>query len=415
MRSTLRQGSSSASSSVDLGSARQTETRVQRQLSGRKSDIETYRYDANTKHQRTGSSLSGTSSHAFPGLGLATSTHEEKMEVGVSHVESEVVNETDAATQEQLLVLECAGVADTCIEVEFNKRHGTMTASTSELSTHPTNTDLRDSSVASFSNLEDSASYGNGDLQNDVRCISDQEASAVTPKPSTMEDDTVLNSILDSVDVVDAPTQSSQNIISEIEIENGSSSSPSSQSDVSTDLESTIDELPEPSIANISDKNPAASVAKPDILNHSDDILEESPVTAEGHGRTKSRSLTLDEAADTILFCSSIVHSLAYEAATIAMEKENLVPVEGLRPMVTILGNSNSNIKDGRGRTTGKRASKLRKLRQMRVETDTKTPSGNIDSDKKVEASTTHIVGIPNKDDSLKPPKLESKCNCTVM
>ncbi|PSR91271.1 Cardiomyopathy-associated protein [Actinidia chinensis var. chinensis] len=273
MRSTLRQGSSSASSSVDLDSARQTETRVQRQLSGRKSDIETYRYDTNTKHQRTGSSLSGTSSHAFPGLGLATSTHEEKMEVGVSHVESEVVNETDAATQEQLLVLECAGVADTCIEVEFNKRHGTMTASTSELSTHPTNTDLRDSSVASFSNLEDSASYGNGDLQNDVRCISDQEASAVTPKPSTMEDDTVLNSILDSVDVVDAPTQSSQNIISEIEIENGSSSSPSSQSDVSTDLESTIDELPEPSIANISDKNPAASVAKPDILNHSDDIL----------------------------------------------------------------------------------------------------------------------------------------------
>ncbi|KAI7979593.1 hypothetical protein LOK49_Contig296G00005 [Camellia lanceoleosa] len=60
MRSSLGQGSASASSSVDLGSARQTETRVQRQLSGKKSDIETYRSDINTKHQRTGSSLSGT-------------------------------------------------------------------------------------------------------------------------------------------------------------------------------------------------------------------------------------------------------------------------------------------------------------------------------------------------------------------
>ncbi|KAI8000826.1 ATP-dependent DNA helicase Q-like 5 [Camellia lanceoleosa] len=54
------EGSAFASSSVDLGSARQTETRVQRQLSGKKSDIETYRSDINTKHQRTGSSLSGT-------------------------------------------------------------------------------------------------------------------------------------------------------------------------------------------------------------------------------------------------------------------------------------------------------------------------------------------------------------------
>ncbi|CAK9155817.1 unnamed protein product [Ilex paraguariensis] len=76
MMSSVGLGSMSASSSVDLGSARQTETPVKWQLSGRKSEKENYRYDVNTKHQRTGSSLSGTPSHALNALGLATSTHE---------------------------------------------------------------------------------------------------------------------------------------------------------------------------------------------------------------------------------------------------------------------------------------------------------------------------------------------------
>ena len=144
-------------------------------------------------------------------------------------------------------------------------------------------------------------------------------------------------------------------------------------------------------------------------------MTEESTVTVEGHGGTRARSLTLDEATDTILFCSSIIHNLAYEAATIAMEKESSVPLEGSRPMVTILGKSNSDQKDPRGRTAGKRNSKSQKSRQKRVEMDTKPLPCNTDSVEKVDVSTTRIVGVPERSDSMKPPKIESKCNCTIM
>ncbi|KAI8526897.1 hypothetical protein RHMOL_Rhmol12G0034400 [Rhododendron molle] len=61
MRSSLGHGSVSASSSVDVSSARPRETRMQRQLSSRKSDTGT-----NPKHQHTVSSPSATSKSCFP-------------------------------------------------------------------------------------------------------------------------------------------------------------------------------------------------------------------------------------------------------------------------------------------------------------------------------------------------------------
>lgn len=145
-------------------------------------------------------------------------------------------------------------------------------------------------------------------------------------------------------------------------------------------------------------------------------MTDESTVTVEGKSGSKSRSLTLEEATDTILFCSSIIHNIAYDAATIAIEKENPVPLEGSRPMVTILGKANPERKDPRGRTAVQRASKSQKARQRRVEIDTQPPS-NTKNDENTDVSTTRIVGVYNNDDkSLKaPPKLESKCNCTIM
>lgn len=135
-------------------------------------------------------------------------------------------------------------------------------------------------------------------------------------------------------------------------------------------------------------------------------------------GGNKSRSLTLEEATDTILFCSSIVHGLAYQAASIAMEKESSIPLEGSQPTVTILGKLNSDRKIARGRTVGKRASKAQKARQRLVETDAKPPSyktENDENDENDDESLPRNVGLPNKMDSMKPPKLESKCNCTIM
>ncbi|KAA8533269.1 hypothetical protein F0562_033198 [Nyssa sinensis] len=364
-RSSFGQGSVSALSSVDLGSGRQTEARVQRQLSGRKSDIENYRCDTNTKDQRMGLSLSGTSNHDSQALGIATSKHEDTFEVRVTHVQNDDLDLAYVAPQEQLLASENTGVYDTYNEVECNSSSQTMVVSTLELSSHTLNIHSEDSSVAAFSNFEDSASYGNGgDFPNNAKCISDIEFSAMTPATSSAEKNTMLSSSIDRVDVTEVPTRSSLDTISEIEIENGHPGSPGSQSDVvSSHSRSTVDELQEPFVPTTSEKDITASVAESDTSDHRHGILDESTIMVEGQGGTKAKSMTLDEATNTILFCSSIIHNLAYEAATIAMEKEKLVPLEVSRPKVTMLGKSNADRKDPRGRTAGKSASKSQKAR----------------------------------------------------
>lgn len=150
-------------------------------------------------------------------------------------------------------------------------------------------------------------------------------------------------------------------------------------------------------------------------------FAEESTVTVESHGRSRTRSLTLEEATDTILFCSSIVHDLAYRAASIAMEKEQeaLEALEGFRPTVTILGKSiSSERKDPRsGRIISKRGPKPpnRAPRQKRTDTNKKPPSSEPENDENIDESLTRNIGLPHKFDSMKPPKLESKCNCTIM
>lgn len=142
---------------------------------------------------------------------------------------------------------------------------------------------------------------------------------------------------------------------------------------------------------------------------------EESAIMVECQKGSKARSLTLEEATDTILFCSSIVQDLAYQAATIAIEQESSEPLEGFRPTITILGRSNYDKKDPpRGRTVGNRSSKSQKPRKKRMETDAKTPATNENDENAVEPLKRNVEP-PNKVDSLKPPKLESKCNCTIM
>lgn len=139
----------------------------------------------------------------------------------------------------------------------------------------------------------------------------------------------------------------------------------------------------------------------------------------ECHSAGNTRSLTLEEATDTILFCSSIIHDLAYQAATIAMENESSDPLEGSKPTVTILGKHNPDRKDSHSRTVGKRASKSQKAtnRQRRVETEAKSPSAKVESenDVNIDESFPRNVGLPSKVDNMKPPKLESKCNCSIM
>lgn len=349
-------------------------------------------FDVNIKHRRSGSSLSGTSSHTFHALG----TNNNEITVAIDENE---VGTTNAPPEEQTLASERARFDHECAEV-CHDCGGTVTNTLNA-------TDSAESSARSFLNADDFGAYGDGEnFQHDAQSVSDEEHDMVESCDG------------DLADLVDIPTHSQLETISEMEIENGHPGSPDSHMDDvgSSDSCDNSDELQEPSLCTRSCRDAAVSVAENDISDHAHGILEESTATVEFG--TKAKSLTLEEATDAILFCSSIVHDLAYEAATIAIEKENSVPFGGSHPPVAILGSSNSNnIREPHGRTSAKRTPKSPKTRKRRTETETETKpsSGKDDNAGTSDKSTTRIVGVPDRGDSMKPPKLESKCNCAIM
>ncbi|XP_010248888.1 PREDICTED: uncharacterized protein LOC104591651 [Nelumbo nucifera] len=414
MRSSIGHGSASASSSVDWSSSRQTEARVHRQLSGRKTDLENLRHDLNTKSQSTGSSSSGISNHVHQIVAKGTS--EESFDVSGGNMEWKalegmklVANEECIASQvAELVVVDSSFVKPAVFEdimIKGTEGCRTDNPSVSELSSHRLSIQLEDASLATFPTDEDCVSSGIAeDFPNKTRGVSEIDVQAHTLESSFREEND------NSVCGFDDPGHDSSVSISG-ELENGHECTPGPQNDyaLSSNAKNIMDEFLESSVLVNPDED------KSNISDHGHGILEESTVTVEGQGGHKTRSLTLEEATDTILFCSSIVHDLAYRAATVAMEKEDKVPLEGSRPTVTILGKSSSGRKDPRGRTGNKRTPKSQKARQRRVESDIQTPSAKVEIDVKAHESWAHDAGAPNKVDSTKPPKLESKCNCAVM
>ncbi|KAK1271919.1 hypothetical protein QJS04_geneDACA014092 [Acorus gramineus] len=140
--------------------------------------------------------------------------------------------------------------------------------------------------------------------------------------------------------------------------------------------------------------------------------LPESTVTIEGLGH-KSRSITLEEATYAILFCSSIVHDLAYKAASIAMERESSASLEAICLTVTTINKPVPNRKDN---TRSNRSSnKRKKTYRKRLDTETKTLPAEDKNDFKIQDPWMSKTEALNGIDTAKPPKLELKCNCTVM
>lgn len=405
-RSSLGHGTASASSSLDLGSSRQTEARAQRQLSSRKSDTENYRYEMYSKHQRSVSSLSGASTNGFQASSLATSSHDESLEVSAAiHVEKINLEVTHAPLQDLSLASESIEL-DMSTDIESDSNWRTV----SELSSHTANIHLGDTYVASASNIEEPALHEHvEESANDSRNVISLEASFTHPE-TCQEEDSMSNASTDRLDVAEVPNLSSLDAISELESENDHVISPDSVFDMdSQNSRSSIDGLQDPS------HRISASVEESVNQDHVHSIIEESTVMLEGQGGIHTRSLTLEEATDSILFCSSIVHNLAYEAANIAIEKENCIQLQGSRPAVTIVGKTNPDRRESRTRIVSKRNTKSQKARQRRLETDSKPPPINTASEEKSDVSTARIVGAPNRGDSVKPPKLESKCNCAIM
>ncbi|XP_043704634.1 mucin-12-like [Telopea speciosissima] len=427
MRSSGGLGSASASSSVDWSSSRQTDVRVQRQLSGKKLDLDNFRHDSSTKLQRTGSSSSGISNPAYQALLLTKGTSEEKFDASVGSMDHETVEETRLLSDEQDTYLSnekscesdssfVRAAVNEADKLDFSESCRVVDASGLELSSHTNCIQLEDASVAAVSNDEDCVSSSIAEeFPNCTGGTSDIEISTTTPEPLSIEDNATLNSDC-AIEIVEAPAYNSSAMISG-ELENGGDSIPGSHVESVISPNSAVDESLEPAVPATSEKDLDIPSSESDILNHANGIPEESTVTMEGQGGQQARSLTLEEATDTILFCSSIIHNLAYQAATIGMEKESSVhpELEGCRPTVTLLGKPSSERKEPRGRSGNKRTLKSQKARQRRVEADVKTPSTKTEIDVKTDESLVHDTEAPHKVDSSRPLKLESKCNCIIM
>eukprot|EP00268_Persea_americana_P016141 TRINITY_DN17653_c0_g2_i1.p1 TRINITY_DN17653_c0_g2~~TRINITY_DN17653_c0_g2_i1.p1 ORF type:complete len:1182 (-),score=321.82 TRINITY_DN17653_c0_g2_i1:257-3802(-) len=410
MRNLIGQGSASASSSVDLNSIKQIEVRVQRQLSSRKADMENSREGSNSNLLSTTSSVSGMSNNASEALGHLKSTSEETY-LSVRNMEYEALQEAPVVTEGQLRDSENAEAANkrhsfisTGVHEEFNLERmdgcRALYTSASELSSHIGTMQLDDSSAAEFLTIEGSISHGNAEVLSNNARETEMEVSLATGGSS-----------VHGIEASDPPVLESSNMEVE-ETEDGYDSSTVQQMDCmeSPNSKGKIETFEEPLVTTSLEKDSLGTTPEINLSEH-----DESTITVGGPSGQRLRSLTLDEATDTILFCSSIIHDLAYKAATIAMEKEDQVPLEGSRPTVTIFGKADSNKRDLRSRTS-RRTLKSQKGRQRQSEADAKSPSTNDENVAKMDSSLTACdSAVPNKVDSMKPPKLESKCNCTVM
>ncbi|KAK9113499.1 hypothetical protein Syun_020296 [Stephania yunnanensis] len=400
MRSSIGHGSGSASSSVDFSSSRQTEGRVQRQLSCPKFDLDS-RHDIDVKrhgtpysgianHVHETSSLDGSNCHLSVGtVGSETVSETRPVKKGrgrsTESVESDLSLSTDIVAGDKL------GSTESC---------RTMDGSTSELSSCTLSVPLGDSSVAALPNENNCVTSGNTELPSDEKDTTHGEVQDMNRE---------LFSVRGEASIEDS-THCSVTISGENEV--GQEPSSPATDAVLSHSKRVMDEVHDYSAPSSSEKGLAVLAAESCTPDYANSILEESTVTVERPGRRFSRSLTLDEATDTILFCNSIIHDLAYQAANIAIEKENLVPLEELRPTIP---KSSSDKKDVRSSFSNKRTPKSKKARRRRVETDAKTASPKTESNVKSVDTLPHGARAINKVDSTRPPKLDSKCNCTVM
>ncbi|CAO2828931.1 unnamed protein product [Amaranthus hypochondriacus] len=386
MRSSFGLGSISTTSSVDLTSARHGEVVVQRQLSGKRSD-------ASSKHQSTGSSFSGTSLPVYQGFGLSTSSRDGSCEGSVGNIRHIAAGDIPGSPSEQVLAIETMELHDAAPLVSRTMIAGD---DSNDVCTRSSETDPSIADHIESSKFEDKSRAsviidGGHALECEDPPKSTGNATrdleeTVFRESSVAEEITVPDNGLGQVGETEDPVRSSISTMSEIEINDSHPSSPKSQIDMMSREEL---ECPSSTTRNDEDVKDSSLNSKG---NQDDGIAVESTVMVEEHEGRWTRSLTLEEATDTILFCNSIIHDLAYKAASIAIEKEkeNLEPLEGSRLTVTIPERRSFDRKDP-------------------------LPRGITTENEKSNEPVVRNIGLPNNPDSMKPPKLESKCNCSIM
>ncbi|KHN34801.1 hypothetical protein glysoja_036794 [Glycine soja] len=415
IRSSTGRSSYSTSSSADFSSARHSDFHVQRQSSGRKLDVD-YGYDVRIRPPSPGSSFSGMLNYSYHGLGFATQqTSSGNTECSILKEIPQDLLEMQASENAVADAIDSSSMGSIVLREDNLGYHDwcrTTDAWSSELVSQATGVQHGDNSVSSFPNH--GSSISNDSIS--VSSVLNTETSVKDPESSFDEKLDMENSNVDGLNAL-VTINTSTIEESEIKVENCCQKD-TGVVDVDPSLvsKSPIDDFQEHYVPNSSSDYLAASVSELHASKYSLGI-EGSTVRLECQDKGNTRSLTLEEATNTILFCSTIILDLAYQAATIAMEKEHSEQLEGSEPTVTILAKPNSNTKDSRSRTAGKRAMKPQKAaRSKMVETDVKSPS-KIENDENIDESSTRNVGLPNKVDNMKPlpDKLEAKCNCIIM
>lgn len=405
IRSSTGYGSYSASSSVDFSPAKKMDSSVQRQSSGRKLDVDAG-HEIRIKHERSGSSFSGTSNYTHHGVDLATQETEYDITEQIP-----IISEVKAPENLVTDVTDASPMDSAIEENKFEYHDGGADACNSELLSQAVGVQPDGSSMALFRNPGDCSDENVDNHSNNARNLSNIEAAVMAPGLSIDEESDVQCANLDGSDALPA-TNILTSTESEVEREVSCQNNPGvGEDDPSQISKRAVNDCQESSIANPGDTSfPDTNTSE---CSHG---IEESTVTVEYPGGGNPRSLTLEEATDVILFCSSIVHDLAYQAATVAMEKESSDPLEGSKPTVTIPETPKASSRKGlRSRAVGRHTLKSQKARERKVETDVKSPGGETEKDEVVDESFKHNAGLPNKVDSMKPPKVESKCNCTIM
>lgn len=244
LRSSGGHSNASISSSVDLGSSRQTEARIHRQSSGKKSDIENHRYEILTKHKRSISSLSGASVHGSQIPSTAPSCVGDSFELVSSNKDRDVSGITYSDHLEQSLA--SGKEADSaCTDLESN----IIFKADAELLSDLTNFHSGGTPMESILASEEPVSHGSGEnLRNKSSNSVNEETATAELHTSTQGEDPMQSSCADVVDVSENPSSSID--ISEMEIQNADSVSCDSQSDLdSINSKKCMDELLEPSVS----------------------------------------------------------------------------------------------------------------------------------------------------------------------
>lgn len=209
MRSSMGHRSFSSSSSIDLSLSRQSETRVQRQFSGRRSDIENYRYEVKSQSVES-SSISGTSSHSHQAMGLVTTTSGLNIEGSVGDMNKSLSSETAVSSLDQQPGLDVAGTnplsTHSAVIQKDNSEHGEsgrkMDASALLLSSGVAMDGLGDDFSVCRDNIQETTELENcEDLQENARNETNLKASSAMENATSDTCVSILNEMSASTNV----------------------------------------------------------------------------------------------------------------------------------------------------------------------------------------------------------------------